>query len=179
MDAYEQRYPVGEFEKPSEITRECLSEWISEIESFPRKLKQEVEALTDEQLNTPYREGGWAIRQLVHHCADSHSNAVMRFKLALTEENPVIKPYFEARWAGLPDSLEMPVEISLKILEGLHARWVYLLKKLTAADWRKFYFHPGFEGKKFMLDEAAGLYAWHCRHHLTHITNLKKSRGWK
>lgn len=179
MENYKERYPVGEFEKPTEITGQCLSEWIWEIELFPGKLKQEVETLNGQQLNINYREGGWTIRQLVHHCADSHSNALIRFKLALTEKEPVIKPYFEARWAELPDSREIPVNVSLQILEGLHTRWVYLLRKLTVADWRKFYFHPEFEDKKFMLDEATGLYAWHCRHHLAHITNLKKSKGWK
>jgi len=177
--AYEQKYPVGEFEKPSEITGKHLSDWISEIELFPEKLKKEVEGLNDEQLDIPYRNGGWTIRQLVHHCADSHSNASMRFKLALTEDKPVIKPYFEARWAELPDSREMPVEISLRILEGLHARWVYLLKKLTTEDWQKFYLHLEFDGKKFALDEAAGMYAWHSRHHLAHIINLKKAKRWK
>lgn len=179
MTNYKEKYPVGEFQKPSEITSEHLSEWISEIELFPQGLKQATEALNDQQMDTPYREGGWTIRQLVHHCADSHSNALIRFKLALTEESPVIKPYFEASWAELADSREMPVEISIKILEGLHARWVYLLKKLTEENWRKFYIHPEFEGKKFLLGEAAGLYAWHGRHHLTHIKNLKIRNGWE
>lgn len=170
------RYPAGRHQPQDNITSEMLTTYISTIESFPGSLAKAVSDLTAEQLNTPYRPVGWTIRQVVHHCADSHMNAFARFKLALTEEAPVIKPYLEARWAELPDS-QMPVEPSLALLTGLHSRWAVLLKRLSPAQLEKTYVHPE-HGSSFRLDEAMSLYAWHCRHHLAHVTGLKERMGW-
>ena len=178
MIVEELKYPIGKFVKPDTFTPEILNHYIRNIESFPSRLRTEVEHLTDEQLDTRYRPDGWTIRQVVNHCADSHMNSFMRFKLALTEDTPTIKPYFENRWAELADSKRMPIEPALKILEGLHQRWVVILKSLTKEDLEKKYIHPE-RGKELRLDETVGLYAWHCNHHLAHITNLKKSRHWE
>ncbi|MGD1045503.1 MAG: YfiT family bacillithiol transferase [Bacteroidota bacterium] len=178
MTIEELKYPIGKFVKPNTFTPEILSQYIHTIELFPSKLRTEVEKLTDEQLDTPYRPDGWTIRQVVHHCADSHMNSVTRFKLALTEDKPTIKPYFEDRWAELADSKSMPIEPALKILEGLHQRWVVLLKSLTKEDLEKSFIHPE-HGKELRLNATLGIYAWHCNHHLAHITSLKQLRLWK
>ncbi|MPR37276.1 YfiT family bacillithiol transferase [Salmonirosea aquatica] len=170
---YRLKYPIGEFEKPAEITTAILDEWINTISDFPRQLSKELEILTDSQLETPYRLGGWTVRQVVHHCADSHMNAFCRFKLALTEDSPRIKPYFEALWAELADAKQIPVEHSLFILLGLHARWVVLLQSLSTQDLSRIYIHPE-HGREFRLDEAIGNYAWHSNHHLAHIKNVVK-----
>ncbi|EON79001.1 hypothetical protein ADIS_0594 [Lunatimonas lonarensis] len=170
------RYPIGKFEKPDLITSQLLADWIDSLSVFPAALTQEVINLSASQLNTPYREKGWTVRQVVHHCADSHMNAYIRFKLALTEQNPVIKPYEEALWALLPDS-EMDIAPSLSLLTGLHARWSSLLKGMSASDFSKTYQHPEM-GVAVRLDEATGMYAWHCKHHLAHILMLKRSAGW-
>lgn len=170
------RYPIGNFTKPSLITPALLTEWTTHIETFPQRLRTEVMHLTETQLDTPYRPEGWTIRQLVHHCADSHMNAYIRFKLALTEEQPTIKPYMEARWAELIDS-SMPIESSMQILSGLHARWTTLLRSLTETELAKTFVHPEHQ-KTFRLDEIIALYAWHCNHHLAHITKLKERNGW-
>ncbi|GAA5038738.1 putative metal-dependent hydrolase [Marivirga lumbricoides] len=151
-----------------------LDEFITDISSFPVRLRNEVQHLNSEQLNIPYRPGGWTIRQLVHHCADSHMNSLMRFKLALTEDQPVIKPYFEDRWAELPDS-KMEIEPALQILEGLHARWTTLLKSLTAEQLKKVFVHPE-HGTEISLEENIALYAWHCNHHLAHVVSLKPKK---
>lgn len=171
------KYPVGKFERPLLITKEILSEWIDIIDLFPQKIKKEVEGLTDEQLDTPYRDGGWTVRQVVHHCADSYMNSLMRFKLALTEDKPTIKPYLQARWAELSDTA-MPVEVSLKILEGIHARWIFILNRLSDSEMERTFIHPE-HNKESRIDETIGMYAWHCRHHLAHITNLKMRKSWK
>ncbi|NDK55155.1 YfiT family bacillithiol transferase [Pontibacter fetidus] len=171
------KFPIGEFEKPETITENILTNWISVIALFPEKLTSEVNNLTDSQLDTPYRPGGWTVRQVVHHCADSHINSLTRFKLALTEDNPTIKPYFEDRWAELPDSKTLPIDSSLKILEGIHARWITLLNNLTNQQLKRTFVHPE-KGKALSLDEATGLYAWHCNHHLAHITTLKQRKNW-
>lgn len=134
--------------------------------------------LSDAQLDTPYRPEGWTIRQVVHHCADSHMNAIIRLKLALTEEKPVIKPYFEDRWAELVDGKSLPIEPSLKILEGVHKRWVLLLENLTASQFQRTFVHPEL-GTEFSLAVATANYAWHCEHHLAHITNVQTRNGWK
>lgn len=170
------RYPTGRDKKPENITAAMLAEYVSTIESFPAWLAAAVNELTDDQLDTPYRPDGWTIRQVVHHCADSHMNALARFKFALTEEAPVIKPYLEAAWAGLPDS-RMPVDVSLQLLSGLHSRWTFLLKTLRPAQLERTYVHPE-HGISFRLDEAMNHYAWHCRHHLAHVTSLKERMGW-
>lgn len=172
------KFPIGPFVKPNVLTEELLTTYISDIEKFPARLRNEVENLTEEQLDIPYRPGGWTIRQVVHHCADSHMNSLTRFKLALTEEKPFIKPYFEERWAELADSKTMPIDAALKMLEGLHQRWTVLLKSLKTSDWSKSFIHPE-HGKEFRLDENVGIYAWHCNHHLAHITTLKLTNKWK
>ncbi len=164
------RYPIGTFERPEHIDEQQLSEWIKIIADFPQEIRRATRSLTDEQLNTPYREGGWTIRQVVHHCADSHMNAFIRFKLALTEANPVIRPYKEALWAELPDS-KLPVEPSLRLLEGLHERWTTLLESLSEEDLEKTFIHPEQE-QQISLAVAIGMYAWHSRHHLAHIKSL-------
>lgn len=171
------RFPIGKFEAPQVLTQELLEHYIKDIETFPARLKQAVHGLNDEQLNTPYRPDGWTIRQVVNHCSDSHMNSIIRFKLALTEEEPTIKPYYEERWAELTDSKTMPIEPALSLLEGLHQRWTVLLKSLTPEDLKKTFIHPE-HGKRFRLDENIGVYAWHGNHHLAHITTLKKSMNW-
>jgi hypothetical protein len=172
------KFPIGKYQKPENITRENLNNFINDIETFPTKLRKEVENLTNEQLDTPYRPEGWTIRQVVNHCADSHMNSLTRLKLALTEDQPTIKPYYEEKWAELADSKNMPIEPALKMLEGIHQRWTILLRSLNDADFKKKFIHPE-HGKVFQLDENTGLYAWHCNHHLAHITTLKKSKEWK
>jgi hypothetical protein len=172
------KYPIGKFVKPDSYTSQVLHQYIRDIELFPSRLRAEVEQLTDEQLNTPYRPDGWTIRQVVHHCADSHMNSFIRFKLALTEETPTIKPYFEDRWAELADSKTMAIEPALRLLEGLHQRWVVILQSLSEKDFEKKFVHPE-RLKEIRLNETLGLYAWHCHHHLAHITTLKKTRHWK
>ena len=170
------RYPIGKFEKPELIDDKQLSDWIKIIADFPREIIRETELLTTEQLNTPYREGGWTIRQVVHHCADSHMNAFMRFKLALTETDPVIRPYHEALWAELPDC-SLALEPSYNVLKGLHERWSKLLESLEKEDLKRTFIHPE-RKQQLSLDVAIGMYAWHSRHHLTHITVLKGTKGW-
>lgn len=167
------KYPIGKFEKPEIITEDILSEWISEIEAFPANLKAEVGHLKDGQLDSPYRPEGWTMRQVVHHCADSHMNSLIRFKLALTEERPIIKPYREEKWAELADG-KMPVAPSLMLLEGLHLRWVALLQSLSEEELHKTYIHPA-QGKEIPLNETIGLYAWHGNHHLGAYYGSKKA----
>lgn len=177
MTLEELRYPIGRFEKPDSITGELIERYISEISKFPERLRSEVEKLSEEQLDTVYRPDGWTIRQVVHHCADSHMNSLVRLKLTLTEDRPTIKPYFEDRWAELPDSKSLPVEPALKMLEGIHKRWTFLLAALTDEQWGRSFIHPEHE-RAVRLDENTALYAWHCKHHLAHIITLKKSKGW-
>jgi hypothetical protein len=177
MNLEQLRYPIGKFQKPSNITRKELEDYFATISGFPAKLRKETAHLTDEQLNTVYREGGWTIRQVVHHCADSHMNSLTRLKLALTEDKPTVKPYAEERWAALADSTQMPVAPALNMIEGIHERWVHLLRTLSDAQFRRSFIHPE-HGKEFFLDENTALYAWHCDHHLAHITHLKKEKGW-
>ena len=158
---------------PESITKEIISHWIDDIASFPERLRIAVSELSDEQLEHTYRPGGWTIRQVIHHCADSHMNSFIRFKLALTEDQPTIKPYYEDRWAELQDTKNMTVQSSLKILEGLHLRWTHLLRALTQTDYARTFYHP--ENKKTIrLDENIGIYAWHCNHHLAHIRQAIK-----
>jgi hypothetical protein len=164
MQVADRRYPVGRF-GPSDTTP--LPEIVERLERFPAEVRSLVASLTDRQLDTPYREGGWTARQVVHHLADSHLNSAVRFRLALTEERPTIKPYDEKAWAELPDAARGPVETSLRLLEGLHARWAALLKTMTAADWKRTFVHP--ERGEMDLERTARLYAWHCDHHLAHI----------
>lgn len=177
MNTEELKYPLGKFQKPETITPEILQDCIKEISSFPSRLSSEVKNLSEEQLNTEYRPGGWTVRQVINHCADSHMNGLIRIKLALTEEKPVIKPYFEAKWAELEDSKDFPIESALSILDGVHKRWSTLLTSLSAGEWRRTFIHPE-HGLEKTLEENTCLYTWHCNHHLAHITALKKRKGW-
>ncbi|MFJ8526535.1 YfiT family bacillithiol transferase [Bacillus sp. NPDC094106] len=169
------RYPIGQFTYEENITEEMIDKWIQEIEDLPHELTKAIKDLDNKQLDTPYRIGGWTVRQVVHHVVDSHMNSYIRFKLALTENNPTIKPYREEKWAELPDS-RLPVDVSLVLLEALHKRWVNLLYSLEATDLEKTFNHP--ESGETKLAVAIGLYAWHGRHHTTHITSLRKRLGW-
>lgn len=171
------RYPIGEFKMEGKVTAAKRKKWISEIERVPRALHDAVHGLSDEQLDTPYREGGWTVRQLVHHMADSHLNAYVRFKLALTEDVPTIKPYDQERWAELPDARTAPVEISLTFLEALHLRFVRMLQDISARDYKRKFHHPEM-GQDISLETNLALYAWHGLHHISHIKALRKRKGW-
>jgi hypothetical protein len=175
---YNLRYPIGEFRIPAEYNTEVRRSYIADIQSLPHRLRQEVLHLTDEQLDTQYRPEGWTIRQVVHHLADSHMNGFIRLKNALTEKTPTIKPYLEHLWAELADGSKMAIQPSLIILEGVHERWSMLLKSLQDSDWEKSYIHPE-KGREISLKESTGSYAWHCNHHLSHITSLKARKDWK
>ena len=166
------RYPIGEYDpKPFSIPQKV--EWLADIKFLPLQLESAVLNLDEKQLLTPYRDGGWTIQQLVHHVADSHINAYCRFKLGLTEENPTIKPYEEADWALLSD-YRMPVEPSLRIIEGLHQRWVTMLETFTEDEWNRTFVHPA-SGATMQLKKALALYAWHSKHHLAHVTETVKT----
>ncbi len=169
------RFPIGNFEKPKDISDVNLSNFILSIEELPKNLRDSVDGLNDEQLDTPYRVDGWNLRQVVHHVGDSHINAYSRFRIALTEENPTIRPYREELWAELADK-NMPVEVSLNLIEAVHARWTFLLRSMSADDFQRPLNHP--ESGTWKLDEMLALYDWHSRHHTAHIKNLKKIKNW-
>lgn len=169
------KYPIGKFDKNFELTAELKRQFTNDISELPRKVKAAIDNLNDEQLDTPYRPGGWTVRQTVHHIADSHLNSVVRFKLALTEDVPTIRPYYEDRWAELKDSF-LPVEPSMKMIEGLHLRWTTLLNSMSDADFQKKLNHP--DSGEWTLGQFLGLYAWHGRHHTAHITKLRERNGW-
>ena len=171
------RYPIGRFKRPERLTEEQRTLHIGEIEKTPAQLSAAIGGLNPEQLDTPYRPGGWTVRQIVHHLPDSHMNSYMRFRLALTEEEPIIKPYDEARWAELADAKTSPVEPSLALLENLHKRWVILLRSLASSDWDRTFRHP--EIGLMRLDQNLALYGWHGRHHVAHITSLRERQGWR
>lgn len=170
------QYPIGKFERVDKASDEQRAEWIKQIEETPTELRSAVEGLSAEQLDTPYRPGGWTVRQVVHHLPDSHMNSYIRFKLALTEENPIIKPYMEDRWAQLNDYHVTPVEVSLTLLESLHQRWVTLLSSLQDTQFSLTFTNP--ESGALSLETALGLYAWHGRHHIAQITSLRRRMGW-
>ena len=170
------RYPVGKFNPRVEVTPELRREWLDVLAEFPARFREAVEDLSPEQLDTPYRPEGWTVRQLTHHVPDSHLNAYVRIKLALTEDAPAIKTYEEARWAELPDSRVTPIEVSLTLLEALHQRWVLLLNGLNDEQWARPFQHP--EWGNMAVERALGLYAWHSRHHLAHVTRLRERMGW-
>jgi hypothetical protein len=170
------RYPIGDFRFPASVSAQELAAFIDQIAETPARLRSAIEGLSDSQLDTPYRPGGWTVRQLAHHLPDSHINSYVRFRLALTENEPVIKPYEEARWAELADARAMPVEPSLALLESLHARWVVLLRSLSGSDWKRTFRHP--ELGHVSLENNAALYAWHGRHHVAHIAALRERMGW-
>ncbi|MGC2235825.1 MAG: bacillithiol transferase BstA [Pyrinomonadaceae bacterium] len=169
------RYPVGKFEPVGEVTPELRREFIQTITDLPQNLARTVEGLNDEQLDTPYRPGGWTVRQTVHHVADSHLNSYCRFKLAVTEEKPTIRPYYEDRWAELADS-KLPIDVSLSLIEGIHTRWVALLESFTDEDFAKELIHP--ESGVWTMDKFLGLYDWHSKHHTAHIAKLRERNGW-
>lgn len=171
------RFPTGRFSSVKRpLTPAERATKIDAIRSTPARLRAAVKGLSDAQLDTPYREGGWTARQVVHHVVDSHVNAYVRFKLALTEENPTIKPYQEKLWAELPDARTQPVEPSLAILEALHARWVGLLETLAPEQWRRTLHHP--ESGDMTIDSLLEVYSWHGPHHEAHITGLRARKGW-
>jgi uncharacterized damage-inducible protein DinB len=170
------RYPIGKFDKNITVTKEMRSDFITTIETLPSQLRKEVENLSQQQLDTPYRDGGWTIRHVVHHIPDSHINSYVRFKLALTEDNPQIKTYEEHLWAELQDTFKTPIDVSLNLLESLHKRWAVLLKSLTDEQFKKTFQHP--EWGNITLGKTLALYAWHSEHHLAHITELKKRMSW-
>lgn len=170
------KYPVGRFTPETPMTPERRKALIDEIGELPERLRGAVSGLSDRQLDTPYRPGGWTVRQVVHHVADSHINAYVRFKLAVTEKEPTIKPYEEKLWAELPEAKNAPPDLSLVLLETLHRRWAVFLRQLAAADFERTIHHP--VNGMMNLDVLLGLYAWHGRHHVAHITELKKRERW-
>jgi uncharacterized damage-inducible protein DinB len=169
-------YPIGNFDKNYDTSSEARRERVEMIADLPKSLAAAVDGLTEEQLNTEYRPGGWTVRQTVHHIADSHLNSVIRFKLALTEdEPPTIRPYYEDRWAELADS-KLPIDLSMKIIDGIHTKWSTLLGSMTEEDFQRKFIHP--ETGEWTLDGALALYAWHSLHHTAHITRLRDRMGW-
>jgi len=171
------QYPIGKFQWEGAITNEQRKQLIAQIEQAPVQLRQTVAGLSQEQVNTPYRPNGWTVRQVVHHLPDSHMNTYIRFRLALTEDEPTIKPYDQERWAVLEDARTAPLELSLSLLESLHQRWVILLRSLPAQDFARAFRHP--EMGVVSLDKYLALVAWHGRHHIAHITSLRDRMGWK
>ncbi len=168
----ELKYPVGKYQPPALFDESIRQQWIQEIADLPAQLSAAVAGLSEAQLDTPYRDGGWTVRQLVHHVADSHLNSYIRFRWALTEDVPVIKAYEEKLWAELPDAKHMPVGVSLTLLASLHERWVNLLTQMTADQFNRTLRHPA-SGEN-SLNRMLGLYAWHGRHHTAHVTNLRR-----
>ena len=171
------RFPIGEFRYDPSDDSEGPEHWLAENETAPARLRAAVAGLDPHQLETPYRAGGWTVRQVVHHLPDSHFNSYCRFKLALTEDTPTIRPYLEARWAELPDGRSAPVELSVALLEALHARWMLLLRTLGPADLDRRFIHPE-HGETFDLRRTLAFYAWHGSHHVAHITALRAREGW-
>jgi uncharacterized damage-inducible protein DinB len=170
------RYPTGTFKRPSSLSESERRAHVETIAATPSKFRAAVRGLTDAQLDTPYRPGGWTVRQLVHHVPDSHANAYIRFKLALTEDTPTIKPYDEAAWAQLEDSRSTPVETSLTMLDVVHDRWVRLLRAMTPAQFERKLNHP--ENGMMTLDQLLAMYAWHGPHHTAHVSGLRQRSGW-
>ena len=170
------RYPIGKYE-PQPFSEKQLQEWLTDIKFLPQHFENAVLNLDEAQLDTPYREGGWTVKQLVHHVADSHANAYIRFKLTLTEDNPTIKPYDEAAWANLADTKLVPINISLTLLHALHVRWVEVIRAIKPEEWSRTVFHPEHQ-KEMTLWYLLGMYAWHSRHHTAHITSLRERMKW-
>jgi uncharacterized damage-inducible protein DinB len=171
------RYPIGGFTWDGAMTEARRAACVGRIAAAPGRLRAAVAGLDERQLDTPYRPGGWTVRQVVHHVPDSHLNAYTRTRLALTEETPTIKPYEEARWAELPDARSAPIEMSLALLDALHARWVALLRGLGPAEGGRTFRHPE-HGRLMTVDEVLALYAWHGEHHVAHVTALRARMGW-
>ncbi|MGV6831500.1 MAG: YfiT family bacillithiol transferase [bacterium] len=172
------RYPIGKFSCPDNISDQQLNEWIDVLEQFPKNIRTLVENLSDDQLDTPYRPGGWTVRQVVHHVSDSHHHSYIRFKWALTEDKPVIKYYYEAKWAELPDAKNDPIDLSLNHLSAVHAKLVNLLRKMNDDDFDKSFIHPE-HNEETSLRENVGKYAWHSNHHFAHVSNLIAANNWQ
>ena len=170
------RYPIGPFTPVTPSTADSRRDAVATIAALPRRMRDAVEGLTDAQLDTPYRDGGWTVRQLVHHVADSHMNGFIRLKLALTEEHPTIKPYDEKTWAGLADA-RLPIDVSLVILDNLHTRWNAVYESMTPDDFQRTFFHPEMQ-ETLTLETHVQLYAWHSKHHVAHITSLRQREHW-
>ena len=178
MDLKKLKYPIGQVSIPTHISETDIKNWIEVIEKFPARLDKLTQNLSEQQLNTVYRREGWTIRQVVHHCYDSHHNSYLRFKWTLTENKPVIKAYFEDRFAELRDSTAAPITLSINALYSLHAKWVYLLKSLSKEDLEKSFIHPE-NNNEVSLQENICIYAWHCNHHYEHINHLLIRKNWK
>ena len=175
-DLYKLRFPIGEFKTQETITQELIALWITSIETFPMSVFRVCSKLSDEEKQWIYRPGGWSIKQVVHHCADSHMNALMRTKLALTEDKPMVKPYQEEKWAELIDAQDDDIRDSINILSGVHKKWVKILKNLGPEELSREYIHPE-HNKSFSIAEVIGMYAWHCDHHLAHIKFALELKG--
>jgi hypothetical protein len=171
----DQRFPIGEFVMPASVTPQLRTAAITAIVEMPARMREAVRGLSESQLDTPYRPGGWTVRQVVHHVPDSHLNAYVRVKLALTEDNPTIKPYDQDAFAGLPDQ-KLPIDVSLSLVDSLHARWVVVLKALTPQQFARPLYHP--EIGAITIDYLVQTYGWHSRHHVAHITRLREREGW-
>tara|TARA_R110002049_G_scaffold31538_5_gene106636 strand:+ start:908 stop:1444 length:537 start_codon:yes stop_codon:yes gene_type:complete len=178
MNLEQLKYPIGKVIIPEKITKKHIEEWLSVLEKFPQELEYLTKNLSDNQLDTPYRKDGWTLRQVVHHCYDSHHNSYTRFKWALTEKEPVIKAYYEDRWAELHDSKTAPIFLSIDALKALHAKWVYFLKDTILTDLESIFIHPS-GNEKVTLKENIAIYAWHCNHHFAHIQQLMIKKGWQ
>ena len=170
------RYPIGKFSYTGPLSSEQYQQFLADIEQTPARMRAALDGLSEQQLDTPYRDGGWTLRQLAHHVPDSHMNSYIRFKLALTEDSPTIKPYMENVWAELPEAKHAPIEVSLALLDVLHERWMLMLRKLTETEWKRTFRHP--ELGAMSLEKNLALYAWRGRHHVAHITSLRNRMGW-
>lgn len=170
------RYPIGEFKFDGPLTSDARQHLIGKIAETPARMRAAVTGLNAEQLDTPYRPEGWTVRQVVHHVPESHMNSYIRFKLAMTEDAPTVKPYFEDRWGELDDANQAPIELSLALLDALHHRWVWFLRSLKDADFQRTFLHPDLGSVS--LDKNVALYAWHGQHHVAHITSLRERNGW-
>jgi uncharacterized damage-inducible protein DinB len=170
------RYPIGKFSFEGPLSDHEKAQFLDDIAQTPARLTNAVKGLSEQQLDTPYRDGGWTVRQLVHHVPDSHLNSYIRFKLALTEDEPTIRPYMEDLWAELPEAKTAPVELSLSLLEDLHKRWMLMLRAIQPAEWKRSFRHP--EIGVMTLEKNLALYAWHGRHHVAHVTALRERMGW-
>ncbi len=176
QDSTDLSFPTGRFQRPAKLDPDARARAIDIVTATPSRLRQAVRGLTNEQIETPYRPGGWTVRQVVHHVPDSHLNAYCRFKLALTENEPTIKPYEESLWAQLPDVQAVPIETSLTLLDTVHERWVAILRGMKPSDFDRMLVHP--ESGRQSLDQVLALYAWHGPHHIAHITKLRDRMGW-
>ena len=170
------RYPIGKFSFEGPLSDHQKAQFLDDIAQTPARLTNAVKGLSEQQLDTPYRDGGWTVRQVVHHIPDSHLNSYIRFKLALTEDEPTIRPYMEDRWAELPEAKTAPIELSLSLLEDLHKRWMLMLRAIQPAEWKRTFRHPDLGS--MTLEKNLALYAWHGRHHVAHVTALRERMGW-